>query len=114
MKARTVDLRAFNAFKELKNKYTPKCIEITPHDVEIGAGLFRTPKEYVIQQFKKQHNILVDRYAHDYDSLSTATPKIGVVFLAKSQDTSLPTTEAWVLIGHNATLIERIQGEHNV
>ena len=43
MKARTVDLRAFNAFKELKNKYTPKCIEITPHDVEIGAGLFKTP-----------------------------------------------------------------------
>lgn len=106
-----MNLRPYEVFNDLKTKYTAVKVEIASTDIQIHASTFKTPEEYIKFLFKRK-NIDVKRYRHDYDSLNTPTPKLGLIFLASEDSPELnPTIEVWGLMGYNLTDIERIQSD---
>lgn len=97
-----VDTLPYKTFNKLKTKYTAKMILITDRDTTMpGVHLaYKDHRDFVTQMFARQ-GIEVVRFAHNYQSLDTNTPELGVVFLGNDSQIN-PGLEAWVLIGHNA------------
>lgn len=109
-----MNLKPYEVFKELKATHKTEMLEITPNDINFHVGTFKTPMEYADFLFKKA-GVKVDRFRHDYDSMNTPNPKLGLVFMASDKSTDImPIVEVWAIIGHNATYIERIQSEHGI
>lgn len=99
------DLRAYKAFKKLKEKYPTKMVRITEYDLTTMPHLqFKDHREYVAFKLK-QEGVEVTRWQHDYASLDTHNPLLGVVFLG-SDSVVDRAYEAHVLIGHNAKYVE--------
>jgi len=100
-----VDKKPYEIFKRLKDKYTVKTVLIT--DKEMSTPLLRTAfkdhREFIVHLFRLQ-GIEIYRFQHDYDSLDTRDPKLGVVFLA-NDSSIVPGIEAHVLVGHNSRSI---------
>ena len=102
---RHVDRLPYETFQRLKKHYVGKMVLLD--DAALSApGIrqaFSDHRDYLRHLFKKQ-GVEILRFAHNYDSLSTSTPELGVVFLANDSVVT-PGVEAWVLIGHNARYI---------
>lgn len=102
-----VDTLPYKTFNKLKTKYPVKTIVIRDSDMGIqGKHLaFKSHREYVDYQFAKI-GVEVTRWNHNYISLTTAGPLMGLVFLA-NDSTVDPGIEVHALIGHNAKYMEQ-------
>lgn len=104
-----IDIHPYKVFQKLKTKYEAKMILITEESLSMqGIHLaFKDHREYVKYQFAKQ-GIEIHRFGHNYASLHTVTPELGVVYLANDSVIE-PGLEAWVLIGHNAKYMPKAE-----
>lgn len=105
-----VDTKPYQIFKKLKTKFPAKMVLITEDDMSmVGVrAAFKDHREYVKHQFAKQ-GVEIIRFAHNYNSLESATPELGVVFLANDSVVN-PGIEVWALIGHNAKYLAEAAG----
>lgn len=101
-----IDLLPYKKFKELKQKYTVKTVLIKNDDIggRSLALLYKDHRQYVASLFK-DIGVEVLRWSHDYDSLTTSEPRLGVVYLA-NDSVIVPGIEAHVLINHNARYVQ--------
>lgn len=97
------DSKPYRLFKKLKEKYPTATVRITPKEFEMqGLHLaFKNHRDYILHKFKQQ-GVDVYRFSHNYKSLDTSHPELGLVFLAGDSEL-METMEVWALIGHNAT-----------
>jgi hypothetical protein len=97
-----IDAKPYNIFKKLKEKYSTVTVHITPREFEMqGLHLaFKDHRDYILHKFK-QKGVDVYRFSHNYKSLDTSHPELGLVFLAGDSEL-METMEVWALIGHNA------------
>ena len=101
-----IDTKPYKIFKDLKNKYSVKSVLIKDDDMG-GKGLmlaFKDHRDYIAYLFK-QEGVEVYRWAHNYASLDTSHPELGIVYLA-NDSVIVPGIEAHALIGHNARYID--------
>lgn len=103
-----IDTLPYKTFLKLKEKYPAANILVTDSDVtQPGLGLmYKDHREYITRLFQKK-GIEVSRFAHNYGSLSTKNPELGLVFLA-NDSVVIPGIEVWCLIGHNARYVNEI------
>lgn len=97
-----IDNKPYTLFKSLKQKYPVKTVLIKDSDIG-GQGLslaFKNHREYITHLFKKE-GVEVIRWAHDYKSLDSSDPKLGLVYLV-NDSVIVPGMEVHALIGHNA------------
>lgn len=99
------DMRAYKVFKKLKQQFPHKFVTVTERDLALqGLHLaYKNHREYIEAKLR-QEGIVITRWTHDYASLDTDHPQLGVVFMGTDSviDEGL---EAHVLIGHNAQYI---------
>lgn len=96
-----LDMLPYQIWKQLKTKYPVKTILVTDDDLtSITAQMYRSHRKYLERRFFEE-GVIIKRWAHDYDSLSTVTPKLGLVYLA-NDSVIVPGIEVHALIGHNA------------
>lgn len=104
-----LDTLPYKTWKKLKEKYPVKTILITDNDITgIGAQVFRSHRKYIEDRFY-QEGVIIDRFQHDYDSLSTSDPKLGLVFLA-NDSVIVPGIEVHALLGHNSHYKDMMEG----
>jgi hypothetical protein len=101
----TIDTLPYKTYNKLKSKYVVKTVLI--RDDDIGAKslmlLFKDHREYVAHLFKNL-GVEVYRWSHNYTSLDTSSPELGLVYLA-NDSVVVPGIEVHALIGHNARYI---------
>lgn len=97
-----IDTLPYRTFLKLKLKFPVKTIVIRDRDFAIAGThlMFSGHREYVEHKFR-QEGIKVTRHAHDYKSLDTRTPLMGLVYMANDSVVD-PAIEVHCLIGHNA------------
>ena len=97
-----VDTQPYKTFQKLKAKYSTKMILITENSLSMqGIHLaFKDHREFIAHQFAKE-GVEIIRFSHNYNSLESATPELGLVYLANDSVVE-PGIEVWALIGHNA------------
>ena len=95
-------------FTKLKLKYPVKTIVIRQGDTVLqGVHLaFKDHRAYIAHKFS-QMGVEVQRFAHDYNSLDTKEPKMGLVYLANDSVID-PGLEVHCLIGHNSKYMDKI------
>lgn len=98
----SVDTLPYRTFKKLKAKYPVKTIVLREKDFTMAGVhlLFTNHRDYVEHRFL-QEGVRVTRHAHDYRSLDTREPRLGLVYLANDSIVD-PAIEVHCLIGHNA------------
>lgn len=105
-----IDTLPYNTFRKLKERY-PTVMVLINDQTYRTPGLyqaFKTHRDLLAHLFK-QKGVEILRFKHNYASLSTRNPELGVVFVANDSVVN-PGLEAWVLIGHNARYINDNQG----
>lgn len=96
------DLRAYKAWNKLKHKFPAKMIRLTTEELSAIPGMSgQLMRQEVSNRFKLEHNIEVFRWTHDYGSLNTTHPKLGLIYLT-GDSVITETMEIWALVGHNA------------
>ena len=97
-----VDTLPYKTFLKLKDKYPLKTILLTDADMTMpGVHLaYKSHREYVEAMFKKE-GVEVYRWHHNYHSLDTNNPEMGLVYLM-NDSVIVPGMEVHALIGHNA------------
>ena len=97
-----LDTRPYQVFNKLKSTFVPKMVLITDQDMSMVGirSAFKDHREYVKHQFAKI-GVEIVRFSHNYNSLESRTPELGIVFLANDSVVN-PGVEAWALVGHNA------------
>jgi hypothetical protein len=85
-------------------------VRLNTAQVQLIASVTKNHREMFALEFKKEHNLEITRWMHDYESLNGAHPKLGVVFLA-SDSVIDEALEAWALVGHNAQEIKDEKGK---
>ena len=97
-----MNLEPYKVFKDLKTKYPVRTIRVFKQDIlKMSNQLnFPDPLEYVKAEFKST-GIEVYRVIHDYKSLNSQHPKLGLVFLAGDSVVE-DYFEVHALLGHNA------------
>ncbi len=97
-----LDTLPYKTFQKLKEKYPSKMILVSDRDLTAGLVTitFKDHREYIMHRFK-QEGVIVTRFAHEYSSLDTSDPKMGLVFMVNDSVIN-PGLEVWALIGHNA------------
>lgn len=100
-----LDTLPYKTFLDLKKKFPVKTIVVGEGDLTRPGvhQAFKNHVEYVEHQFK-QIGVKIYRLRHDYDSLSTSDPRLGLVYMV-NDSTIVPGIEVHALIGHNATYI---------
>ena len=97
-----MDLKPYKVFKELKTKYPTRMVRITQKEIGLApraqAGQF--VREYIAARFKKEHGVEVIRWTHEYSSLDSLNPKLGLVYLASDSHLD-QAMEVWGLLGHS-------------
>jgi hypothetical protein len=100
-----MNLDPYKIFKKLKEKY-PTAVVRVPMDNMYWENLKYWKngghRQMVKDMFKKEHGLEITRYQHDYDSLTTEHPKLGLVHLKADTDI-VEIIEVWALVGHNCT-----------
>lgn len=98
---RKVDTGPYKVFNKIRNNYSEAKLVLRDRDLAIqGLRLsFRTHRDYIAFRFK-QIGIEVTRWNHDYASLSTPHPKLGLVYLANDSVLD-PGLEVIALVDHN-------------
>lgn len=100
-----MDVKPYNIFKDLKKKYVVKTVVIREEDLG-GTGLllaFKNHREYIEHLFK-QVGVEVYRWNHNYKTLDTTHPELGLVYLV-NDSVIVPGVEVHALVGHNARYI---------
>ncbi len=97
-----LDSLPYKVFTKLKEKYPVVTVRLTDQDVStpLLRTIYKTHREYVLNLFEKQ-GVDVYRFSHNYKSLTTKNPELGLVFLM-GDSVVLPTYEIHALIGHNS------------
>jgi hypothetical protein len=100
-----IDLLPYRLFKKLKTTHTVKTVVLTDADMSVqGLHLaFRNHREYIEHKFK-QLGVEVYRHVHDYNSLETSHPKLGLVYMV-NDSVIAPGLEVHALMDHNARYI---------
>ena len=100
-----VDALPYRTFKKLKEKFPIKTLVLDDAALSIQGThlLFKDHREWITHLFKKE-GVEVTRFGHDYTSLDTSHPQLGLVFLA-NDSVIVPAMEVHALIGHNAKYI---------
>ena len=102
----TLPYKAFKYMRDTKG-YPAKMILITDADMSM-PGLrraFKDHQDYVKHLFAKE-GIEVYRMSHNYKSIESGHPELGLVYLANDSVIN-PGMEVWCLIGHNARYMEK-------
>jgi len=103
-----IDGLPYKIFKHLKTTHPSAMVLVTDDDLtSIRAQVHKNHRKYIESLFKDK-GIEILRWQHDYDSLNTITPRLGVVHLANDSEI-VPGIEVWVLLGHNARYIEEVK-----
>jgi hypothetical protein len=97
-----IDTLPYQTFQKLKQKFPVKTILVSEYDLtQQGLGMyFKDHREYVRHLFAKE-GVEILRFGHNYKSLDTSHPELGLVFLA-NDSVIVPGLEIHALIGHNA------------
>jgi len=101
-----IDSLPYKTFKKLKEKYPVKTIRLRGDEIT-GQGLhlaYKNHREFIEAMFRKE-GVEVFRFSHNYKSLDTANPELGLVFLA-SDSVVDEAVEVHALITHNARYLE--------
>ena len=99
-----LDILPYKIFKQLKLTRPSAMVLVTDEDLHsVEAQILGSHRAYLERRFAKI-GIEIHRWAHEYDSLTTIEPKLGLVYLANDSDIN-PGIEVWCLIGHNANYI---------
>ena len=83
-----------------------KSLSLAAHN-EYHTNAYKSYLDYIKGKFKEK-GVEILRVTHDYKSLDTAHPQLGVVVLAGDSVVE-DRTEVWVLIGHNARYIDQVE-----
>ncbi len=96
------DTLPYKTFHKLKTKFSEKIVVLRPRDFTMqGLHLaFKDHRAYVLHLFAKE-GVEITRFEHDYKSLETSHPQLGLVFMANDSVID-PGLEVHALIGHNA------------
>ena len=102
-----MDALPYRTFQKLKLTYPVKTIVIRQGDTVLqGVHLaFKDHRAYVAHKFSLL-GVEVQRFAHDYESLDTKDPKMGLVYLANDSVID-PGLEVHCLIGHNSKYMDK-------
>lgn len=99
-----LDILPYKIFKQLKLTRPSAMVLVTDEDLHsLTAQMAGNHRKYLELRFKEK-GIEIHRWAHEYDTLPTVEPKLGLVYLANDSDIN-PGIEVWCLIGHNANYI---------
>jgi hypothetical protein len=104
-----IDTLPWKTFKKLKEKYSVKTILLTGNEIT-GQGLhlaYKDHREFITAMFKRE-GVEVYRFNHNYKSLDTSHPELGLVFMA-NDSAIVPGVEVHALIGHNARYISEVK-----
>lgn len=104
-----LDTLPYKTFLKLKEKFTVKTLRFTQKELTLsGIHLaYKTHRDFITAMFQKE-GVEVYRYAHNYKSLDTSYPELGLVYLA-SDSVLDEAMEVHALIGHNARYISESQ-----
>lgn len=102
-----IDTLPWKLFQKMKSVYPVKTILITPDMVNMPGvmGAYPGPAHYVAALFERE-GYEVYRYRHNYDSLETQSPELGLVWMA-NDSVIVPGMEVHGLIGHNIRSVHR-------
>lgn len=97
---------AYHVYRKLKDKYPVVVVQITQDELSFtGTHLaYKDHRDFLRHKFKQQ-GVEVYRWQHDYESLFTSNPLLGLVYLA-GDSVLQETLEVHALIGHNARYVE--------
>ena len=73
---------------------------ITDEEIFKYNHLYKDHRDFVKRLFKDK-GIEITRWHHNYDSLATANPELGLVYMV-NDSVIVPGMEVHALIGHNA------------
>lgn len=78
-------------------------VRLTTDEIAAAPGGMNalSMRRMVAREFLKQHDLVITRWGHDYDSLDTSEPKLGLVYL-RGDSEIVPHMEIWALVGLNA------------
>lgn len=104
-----LDILPYKIFKQLKLSRPSAMVLVSDEDLHsVEAQILGSHRAYLERRFAKI-GIEILRWAHEYDTLNTIEPKLGLVYLANDSDI-VPGIEVWCLIGHNARYLPEAQG----
>jgi hypothetical protein len=97
-----MDLRAVNTFHKLKKVYPVKTLVVRDADFTRQGNhlVYKDHRAFVVAKFQEM-GVIVDRFGHNYDSLGTGMPQLGLVFMMNDSVID-PGVDVHALIGHNA------------
>lgn len=95
------DLPHYNAWKKYTETHPAVRIIIPDFTLYELNYLHKTHRHLISSRFKKEFNLRITRWVHSYESLSTANPKFGLLYLRTDSDID-PAIEIWAIPGHNA------------
>lgn len=104
-----IDTLPYKTFKKLRTKYPAVMISYTARELTQPwvRAAYKSYLDYIKGKFKEK-GVEILRVTHDYKSLDTAHPQLGVVVLA-GDSVLEDRTEVWALIGHNARYIDQVE-----
>ena len=103
----SIDTLPYRTFLKLKEKFPVKTIVLDQAALS-GQGMhliFKDHRAYVAHKFSVL-GVDVTRFNHEYNSLSGAHPRLGLVYLV-NDSAIVPAMEVHALIGHNAVYLDK-------
>lgn len=102
----SIDTLPFKAFQRLRKQFPVVTVRVTERDLTLMSNqlIFPTHRHFVEHLFKKE-GLKITRFSHNYKSLDTARPQLGLVFLAGDSIVQ-QTLEIHGLVGHNIESID--------
>ena len=97
-----IDTLPYRTFNKLKRTHVVKTLVLGEKEMAFqGLHLaFKDHREYIKHKFRAM-GVDVYRFSHNYTSLDTGHPELGLLFLANDSVIN-PALEVHALIGHNA------------
>jgi hypothetical protein len=96
-----IDTLPYRIFNKVRHNYSEAKLVLRDRDFTV-AGIhlsFKSHRDYIAYRFK-EIGIEVTRWNHDYESLNTPHPKLGLVYLANDSVLD-PGLEVIALVDHN-------------
>jgi hypothetical protein len=97
-----MDLRPYKHYKELAKKHDPKVVRFTVEEISNAPGGMQAQymRELIAKRFLEERSLVVTRWTHNYKSIGTPHPELGLVYL-RGDSTITDYMEVWGLLGHN-------------
>ena len=93
---------------KLKRVHTVKTLIVHDEDFTKQGNhlIYKDHRAFVTEKFKEM-GVIIDRFSHNYDSLVTSSPQLGLVFMMNDKEKGV---DVHALIGHNAHYADTSQG----